>query len=293
MNLFIALSMALAAMICAAMLVMSARALLRSVPLEDRAFLDPLPGPIAAVWPLVRVIERHTARWFPKTLLRDTRSRLEAARATFVMTEVQFIALRLSGALLGVAAAAFIGFALGRFSLIACIGASIAGLVWPRVWLRDMARRQERLIVRQLPVYLSLLTMAVEAGANLTGALETAVRKGPSGPLQREFEHVLRDMRSGLSRAEALHRMAQRTRLRELAKFSSAVTQAERMGSGLANTLRFQSRQQLAQRFQRAEQQAMEAPVKLIFPLVLFIFPVTFIVLAFPVAMKFISEGML
>jgi tight adherence protein C len=65
------------------------------------------------------------------------------------------------------------------------------------------------------------------------------------------------------------------------------------MGSGLAKTLRFQSEQRRAERFQRAEKKAMEAPVKLVFPLLVFIFPVTFIVLAFPIAMKFIQEGLL
>lgn len=65
------------------------------------------------------------------------------------------------------------------------------------------------------------------------------------------------------------------------------------MGASMANVLRLQSEQRRSERFQRAEKQAMEAPVKLVFPLVVFIFPVTFIVLLFPIAMKFISEGLL
>jgi tight adherence protein C len=65
------------------------------------------------------------------------------------------------------------------------------------------------------------------------------------------------------------------------------------MGSGLAKSLRFQSEQRRSERFQRAEKQAMEAPVKLVFPLLLFIFPVTFIVLGFPIVMKFVQEGLL
>lgn len=72
-----------------------------------------------------------------------------------------------------------------------------------------------------------------------------------------------------------------------------AVVQAERMGSGLAKSLRFQSEQRRSERFQRAEKQAMEAPVKLVFPLLVFIFPVTFIVLGFPIVMKFVQEGLL
>ena len=112
-------------------------------------------------------------------------------------------------------------------------------------------------------------------------------------PLRREFEHVLRDLKSGLNRTEALYRMDDRLRVKEVTNLVSTVVQAERMGSGLAKSLRFQSEQRRSERFQRAEKQAMEAPVKLVFPLLMFIFPITFIVLGFPIAMKFVQEGLL
>ena len=103
----------------------------------------------------------------------------------------------------------------------------------------------------------------------------------------------MRDLRAGLSRAEALRRMADRLDIPEVTGFVSAVIQAERMGASLANVMRLQAEQRRNERFQRAEKMAMEAPVKLMFPLLIFIFPVTFLVLAFTIAMKFLGEGSL
>ncbi|UUZ55949.1 type II secretion system F family protein [Massilia sp. H-1] len=106
--------------------------------------------------------------------------------------------------------------------------------------------------------------------------------KGPNGPLKNEFAFVIRDLRSGLTRAEALRRMDERVRIPQVTSFISAVIQAERMGASLGPTFRAQADQRRIERFQIAEKLAMEAPVKLIFPLVAFIFPVTFLVLMFP-----------
>ncbi len=108
--------------------------------------------------------------------------------------------------------------------------------------------------------------------------------------MRNEFGIVMRDLRAGLPRAEALKRMGARLDIPEVSSFVNAVVQAERMGGSMATTLRIQADQRRNERFQRAEKQAMQAPVKLIFPLVAFIFPVTFIVLGFPIVMKFLSQ---
>ena len=132
--------------------------------------------------------------------------------------------------------------------------------------------------------------MAVEAGLNLPGAVQQAMSKGPDGALKNEFSIVMRDLRSGLSRSDALKRMSDRLDINDITSFVNAMVQAEKMGSSMAKTLRLQSDQRRTERFQRAEKQAMQAPVKLIFPLIAFIFPVTFIILGFPIAMKFLSQ---
>jgi tight adherence protein C len=173
------------------------------------------------------------------------------------------------------------------------IGSVLLGFFFPRIWLNDVQQRRYKAVQRTLPVYLDFITMAVEAGLNMTGAINQAMEKGPHGPLRHELFLVVRDLRSGLSRAEALRRMESRLRMPEITSFVGTVIQAERMGARLGSALRAQAEQRRTERFQRAEKLAMEAPVKLIGPLMMFIFPVTFIVLGFPIAMKFLNSGIL
>ncbi|XGA80316.1 type II secretion system F family protein [Halomonas sp. CH40] len=130
--------------------------------------------------------------------------------------------------------------------------------------------------------------MAVEAGLSLAAAIVKATTNGPPGLLRQELERVNRDIRAGAGRIEALEAMSSRLEIREVTQVVSALAQAEKTGSSVGETLRIQAEQQRVERFQRAEKKAMEAPVKLIFPLVAFIFPATFIVLGFPIVMRLV-----
>jgi tight adherence protein C len=264
-----------------------------AVPNEDRAWLDPLPPLLRLVWPLVNFVAHHGAPHFSASLVERTETQLRLTSLSFLMNARQFIAMSLISACAAALGGSLLMAAAGLFywwmpALFAALGYG-----YPRLWTREVRRRHIAKMQRHLPVYLDFLTLAVEAGLNINGALQKAVEKGPDGALRRELEHVLRDLKSGLSRTDALRRFDERQRIKEVSNLVGAIVQAERMGSGLAKTLRFQSEQRRAERFQRAEKQAMEAPVKLVFPLLVFIFPVTFIVLGFPIAMKFIQEGLL
>jgi tight adherence protein C len=167
----------------------------------------------------------------------------------------------------------------------------VLGYFYPDIWLSDVRGRRAKAVQRTLPSYLDFITMAVEAGLNMTGAISQAMDKGPPGPLKHEFYMVVRDLRSGLPRADALRRMEARLQMVEISSFVGTVIQAEKMGASLGAALRGQAEQRRVERFQRAEKLAMEAPVKLIGPLMMFIFPVTFIVLGFPIVMKFLNSG--
>ncbi len=98
------------------------------------------------------------------------------------------------------------------------------------------------------------------------------MQKGPDGPLRNEFAIVMRDLRSGATRNDAFIRMAERLDIAEITSFVNALMQAERMGGSMATTMRIQSEQRRNERFQRAEKLAMQAPVKLIFPLIVLSF---------------------
>ena len=269
------------------------RRLVRDVPQEDRRWLDALPLLLRFIWPLVNFIAHYCAGWFSARLIRRTDAQLRLTSLDFLMNARQFLALSMVSSVSAALFALAVMLASGLFSGIVLLLSTSVGYVYPRIWMRDVRRRHVATMLRQLPIYLDLLTLAVEAGLNINGAIQKAAEKGPDGPLRREFEHVLRDLKSGLNRDDALRRFDERQRIVEVSNLVRTIAQAERMGSGLAKTLRFQSERRRAERFQRAEKQAMEAPVKLVFPLLVFIFPVTFIVLGFPIAMKFMQEGLL
>ncbi|MFP3555924.1 type II secretion system F family protein [Paraburkholderia sp. SIMBA_049] len=271
----------------------SMRRLIRDVPKEDRTWLDPLPPLLRFMWPSVNFVAHYGIRRFGARLIERTEAQLRLTSLNFLMNARQFLALSMVSSAGAVLIASAVMLASGLFSRAVLVLVMCVGYVYPRIWMRDVRRRHVAMVLRQLPIYLDFLTLAVEAGLNINGALQKAVEKGPDGPLRREFEHVLRDLKSGLNRTDALRRLDERQRIGEVSNLIRTIAQAERMGSGLAKTLRFQSEQRRAERFQRAEKQAMEAPVKLVFPLLMFIFPVTFIVLGFPIAMKFMQEGLL
>jgi tight adherence protein C len=271
----------------------SVNGLAGSVPGENRTFLDPLPRSLRVLWPLVNFVVHHFGGGFSRKLVEKTDLQLRLTSLTFLMNAHQFIALSIIASVLATLVTMLMMLALGMFSALVLLGVAVLGYFYPRIWTRDVRRRRVARILKHLPIYLDFLTLAVEAGLNINGAIQKAVEKGPEGPLRREFEHVLRDLKSGLNRMEALYRMDDRLRIKEVTNLVGTVVQAERMGSGLAKSLRFQSEQRRSERFQRAEKQAMEAPVKLVFPLLVFIFPITFIVLGFPIAMKFVQEGLL
>lgn len=287
----LSLLIGLAFALCLAALVHGAVRLKRQVPDEDRAYLDPLPRPLRLLWPLIRLLDYHLGHLFPRALLTKPGELLRLSGLLYLMSAAQFLALCLVSLLgFGLLAATVLA-AAGLFNWTAVLLVAALGFVYPRLWLKEALNKRRKLIIKALPTYLDFMVMSVEAGLNMAGAISQAVAKGPAGPLKSEFAFVLRDLRAGLTRAEALRRMEERLRLPQISSFVSAVIQAERMGASLGSTFRAQAEQRRAERFQRAEQLAMEAPLKLIFPLVAFIFPVTFLVLIFPIAMKFLQSG--
>jgi len=286
----VAMLMGLSFVAFAGAVVYSAVRLKAEVPEEDREYLDPLPKLLRMLWPLLRLIDYHVCQRLPRRLLAGPAESLRLSGLLYLMSPTQFLALCLVG-MVSFFLFALVALKIVQFdSMLVVLAAAMLGFVYPRVWLKESLKKRRKLMVKALPVYLDFLTMGVEAGLNMAGAMGQAVAKGPAGPLKNEFAFVIRDLRAGLTRAEALRRMEERVRIPQISSFISAVIQAERMGASLGPTFRSQADQRRTERFQLAEKLAMEAPVKLIFPLVAFIFPVTFLVLMFPIAVKFMQS---
>ncbi len=260
---------------------------------EDRTYMDPLPPMLKLLWPFIQIIANFFVVFLPYEIMESTEKKITHSGVSYLLNAEQFIALRIISAIIAPLLTLLVMIMLNNFEPIWFVIMPVLGFLFPEIWLNDTRKKRDSAVIRTLPVYLDFITMCVEAGLNLQGALGQAMEKAPPGPLRNEFAVVLRDLRSGLSRADALRRMAERLDIQEITSFVSSIIQAEKMGASLATVLRVQSDQRRNERFQRAEKLAMEAPIKLVGPLIMFIFPVTFIVLGFPIVMKFMSEGML
>jgi tight adherence protein C len=158
-----------------------------------------------------------------------------------------------------------------------------AGLASPFVWLRRRSRNRRLAIWRSLPDTFDMITVCVEAGLALDAALRQVSSK-LHGPLADEIALLLREVGMGRPRREALEDLAHRTDVPEVTTFVAAVAQAEQLGTSLGRVLRAQGISLRTQRRQIAEETARRAPVKMVFPLVLFIMPTFFIITLGPIA---------
>ncbi len=160
------------------------------------------------------------------------------------------------------------------------IGA-FGGYILPQFVLGRKVRIRQDQILTNLPYSIDILSISVEAGMGFDAAVGYTMRK-IKGPLAEEFSKTLNEIRLGKPRLEALDDLGNRTGVDDLKTFISAVVHASRLGGSITNTLRIQADSIRTRRRQRAQEQAMKAPIKIVFPLVFFIFPALFIVLLGP-----------
>lgn len=160
----------------------------------------------------------------------------------------------------------------------------------PSSWLRGVTKTRQRAFERALPFVLDLLTLSVEAGLDFMSGLKRILDHRAMDPLGEELLRTLREVQVGKTRREALRMLGQRAQNPDISAVVSALVQADELGVSLGSILRIQADQMRVRRFQRAEKLAQEAPVKLLFPLVAFIFPAVFIVLLGPIMLELIKN---
>lgn len=246
--------------------------------LERQELAEPFTRRV--LWPawqrLAHAVWRHTPAGY-----RD-RLRARLRQAGDPMSPAAFLLAK--AAAVGSAGLAWLAGA-GGVAGLACLA-----LAWwsPDLWLarRAAARRDE--IARSLPDVIDLLCVSVEAGIGFDGAVQKVSEKF-GGATGAEFTQYLKEVRLGRSREEALRALVERVPLPELRSFAAAVIQAERLGVSLARVLRVQARQLRQRRRQRAEEHAMRVPVKLVFPLVFFIFPSLLAILLGPALIRILT----
>lgn len=184
------------------------------------------------------------------------------------------------GVLSGLAGSKVIGLMLMAF---------LASQLLPFLLLNHKIAKRKRSIQKDLPDVLDLLTVSVEAGLGFDGALAKLAEK-MKGALVDEFNRVLQEIRMGISRREALVTMGTRCEVPDLSLFTASLVQADQLGVSIGNVLRVQSASMRQKRRQRAEEKAMKAPIKMLLPLVLFIFPSLFVVLLGPAVIQMFNS---
>ena len=169
--------------------------------------------------------------------------------------------------------------------LLAAFGFLLA-YAYPLMWLRGTLKRRHLDIMRALPFVLDLLTLSVEAGMDFMSALQRNCERRKLDPLNEELIRMTREIQVGTPRRVALRNMAERVRQPDLKGVAHALIQADELGVSIGSILRIQSDQLRSRRFDRAEKLASEAPVKMLGPLMLCIFPAVFVILLGPILMQ-------
>lgn len=270
----------------------STRGIAVEVPKEDRQYMDPPPKFYRIFWPLIRLTAYYCGWALPEATASRMQESLRRAGQDYTLTPVQFFAGKLVASVMFGAGLAYITTKIGSSAVVGGMVGAMLGFFMPEFWLSDMTKKRNLKILKSLPFFLDIVTMAVEAGMNLSSALQKSVEKIPPSPLVFEINRVLREIRAGKPRTDALRDMAARLNFPAINSLVSALVQGEIMGSSIGPILRAQSEQRRTERFQRAEKLALEAPVKMLGPLIMCIFPCTFIVIGFPIAMQIMQAGL-
>jgi tight adherence protein C len=169
------------------------------------------------------------------------------------------------------------------FTLIFLLGLPAVGAAYPSARLSSAMKTRQEQLLRDLPDTLDLLAISVEAGVGFEGALGIVCEHFDS-PLADEFSRTLKEMELGLPRRDALQNLKKRTEVPELSNFVLALTQADVLGMPIGRVLKTQAGEMRTKRRQWAREKAAKLPVKILFPLVLFIFPPVFVIVLGPAA---------
>jgi tight adherence protein C len=203
------------------------------------------------------------------------------------LTLERLLGFKGAGLLLGGFLGLFFGGLSVRGALFGAVGA-VAGFYLPDLLVMNTGAKRQDVLRRGLADALDMLTVCVEAGQGFDGAI-LHVAKSVEGPVAGEFARVLAEIQIGKSRSAAFSSLARRTKVPEIRTFVTALVQADRLGLPIGGVLREQSVQMRLIRRQRAEEKAQKVPVKILFPMLLCIFPALFIVIIGPGAIQMIN----
>jgi tight adherence protein C len=248
------------------------------------------------IYPIARSLGNLAVRFTPQNALQDISRKLELAGSpakldpTMILS-LQFIGLALFG---GIVVFVFtVGqtqWPAGRIALFT-LAFGLIGFYFPQLWLGSKIARRQKSVRRAMPDALDLLTICVEAGLGFDAAMAKVSEKWEN-ELSLAFARVIQEIQLGKLRREAMRDMADRIGLGEMTSFVAAVIQSESLGVSLAKVLRIQSDQMRVKRRQLAEEEAHKAPIKMLIPMALLIFPSLMVVLLAPAAFRLVHSAL-
>ncbi|MBX3002759.1 MAG: type II secretion system F family protein [Anaerolineales bacterium] len=248
------------------------------------------------VYPAAQRFGELAQRFTPQNAITETRRQLDMAAAPRWLEPTVFLASRLIFGL-GLGGLMFFVFSLSPTtspfaltSLLIIGGSVFIGFFLPNMLLNRSVRRRQSEVTKAMPDAMDLLTICVEAGLGFDAAMRKVVEKWDND-LARAFGRVLQEIQLGKLRREALRDMADRLGVDEINTFVAAVIQSEQLGVSMARVLRVQSDAMRIKRRQRAEENAQKAPVKMLLPMALLIFPTIMIILLGPAILQIMRSG--
>jgi len=262
--------------------------------LEEIELSQPLSQRV--IIPIAKRFGEIVMRFTPQNAITQMGRKLELAGNPGNLDPAMIFALRFLGLPLGALffyldSVAIEGTLMDGKGLIYGIPASILGFYLPDLILKSRIDRRQKEIRHAMPDALDLLTICVEAGLGFDAAMAKLYEKWDN-ELGRAFGRVVREIQLGKLRRDALRDMADRLGVSEMTSFVAAVIQSEQLGISLAQVLRIQADQMRVRRRQIAEEEAHKAPIKMLIPMALFIFPALCIVLMTPAVLILVEQGM-
>lgn len=257
---------------------------------------DPPPALYLLFKPLIRLIAPEIGTILGEESKKKITKRLSAAGMNYAILPQELVALRFLCMLAG----GLISYSLyvsdptyGPEILTFIMMIPPAGYLYPDLWLSDQITKRRGRVNKEFPFLLDLLVLSMRAGLNYSGSLAQAINALPEGPVRDEFGKVLREIRSGKSRRDALLDLGDRMNIESVNNFVAAINQAEETGGEIVDVLSTQAKQRRTERFNTAEEMANRAPVKMLLPMMAFLFPIIFMLMTFILLVKLGEIGYL
>ena len=235
---------------------------------------------------------QHAQRIKSESYRKNIRRKLLTSGLSQELNEDEYIGMQILWGIMFPVVMIILNFALQvGFPLYMCFGIGLIGWFFPNIYCAQQRGKRYTAVVIDLPFFIDLMALSTEAGLDFMGSLQRIVEKAEESTLSEEFRIVLKDIKLGSSRREALTRLADRLDIPEITSFVAVVRDAEETGASIAQVLKDQSIQMRLERFVRAEKAGAKASQAMLIPLMFLILPAVFLMVFAPVVLQFFYGG--